>query len=321
MSHPSEALTNPHPAELSVTIAVLTYRRPDHLAEILPMLAAEAASLTPAAEVLVIDNEPDGSTARSLHTDGFAATVRIVHEPTPGIAAARNRALDEASTRLLAFIDDDERPEPGWLGHLVAAYHRFGADAVAGPVLPRYTTEPDPWIAAGRFFVQPTRTTGSARPVAATNNLLLDLDVVNDLDLRFDLRYGLTGGSDTVFTRALTRAGKRIVWCAEAPVHDIVPAERATRAWVLQRAYRLANTGSRVQLDGLGVGRRTIATAKILAKGSVRCVVGALRAALGTVTRNLAMNARGHRLIARGRGMIAGAFGSVFAEYSRGPRQ
>ncbi|HEU5223289.1 MAG TPA: glycosyltransferase [Candidatus Lumbricidophila sp.] len=304
----------------SVTVAVLTYRRPDHLAELLPMLVAEARSLSPAASVLVIDNDPDASTAAALSTTGLAAEVRIVHEPTPGIAAARNRALDEASTRLLVFIDDDERPETGWLGHLVAAHERFHADAVAGPVLPRFATEPDAWITAGRFFVHPTRLTGSVRPVAATNNLLLDLDVVRELGLRFDLRYGLTGGSDTVFTRALTAAGKRIVWCAEAPVHDIVPAERATRSWVLRRAYRLANTASRVQLDGLGLGARPVTTAKIVVQGVGRCAVGAVRVALGSLTRNLATNARGHRLIARGRGMLAGAFGSVFAEYSRGPQ-
>ncbi len=73
----------------------------------------------PAIRVLVIDNDPAGSgeaVVSALDSDA----VRYVHEPRPGIAAARNRALDEAASYdLLIFIDDDEWPNPTWLQSLL----------------------------------------------------------------------------------------------------------------------------------------------------------------------------------------------------------
>ena len=79
--------------------------------------------------------------------------MRYVHEPEPGIAAARNRALDEAGPAdLLVFIDDDERPVDGWLARLVETYRVDRPTAVVGPVVSEYEQQPDAWVSAGRFF-------------------------------------------------------------------------------------------------------------------------------------------------------------------------
>ena len=89
--------------------------------------------------VLVIDNDPEAS-ARPI-VERLAGTlrpglVRYVHEPKPGIAAARNRALREAaSSALLVFIDDDEVPSERWLEQLVDLQRSSGAAAVVGPVI------------------------------------------------------------------------------------------------------------------------------------------------------------------------------------------
>jgi len=62
---------------------------------------------------------------------------------------------------------------------------------------------------------------------ADTGNLLLDLAAVEDLGLRFDPRYGLTGGEDPPVTRQLPRAGGVIRFAAGAVVTKRVPAARA----------------------------------------------------------------------------------------------
>ncbi|MDX6573696.1 MAG: succinoglycan biosynthesis protein ExoM, partial [Gaiellales bacterium] len=77
-----------------VVVAVLTYRRVDRLARLLPLLVEQADGI--GADVLVIDNDPEG-TAGPLAAQH---PVHYVHERRPGIAAARNRALAEAGDAL-----------------------------------------------------------------------------------------------------------------------------------------------------------------------------------------------------------------------------
>ncbi|WP_344467134.1 glycosyltransferase family A protein [Cellulomonas aerilata] len=305
------------PVSQSVTVAVLTYRRPGDLAAVLPALDQQARTLDPPAGVLVVDNDPDGG-ARTTVVDHGSDLVRYVHEPEPGIAAARNRALTEAGTDLLVFIDDDERPSEHWLVDLVRTYLVDRPAAVVGPVVSEYERDPDAWVAAGRFFDRRRLPTGTTVELAATNNLLLDLAQVRREGLTFDLGLGITGGSDTLFTRQLTRAGGRLVWCDSALVVDVVPASRLSREWVLRRAFRSGNSWSHTSLLLAASPReRAVQRAVLTTRGTIRVVAGAARAGVGAVTGSLPHRVRGVRTVARGAGLVAGAWGSVYSEYRR----
>jgi GT2 family glycosyltransferase len=299
-----------------IVIAVLTYRRPEGLALVLTDLVEHLAGSRVEASILVIDNDEQPSARDSV---GAVPDVRYVHEPTPGIAAARNRALAEShDQRLLIFIDDDEQPQPGWIDALVDTWRETHSAAVVGPVVSRFTTEPDPWIEAGGFFRRLRHPSGTRVSMAATNNLLLDLDVIRRLGLTFDERFGLSGGSDSFFTRSLVLAGEEIVWCDQAIVTDVVPSDRLTRSWVLQRARRLGNSASRVAVLVAQPGpQRWLVRSKLIAQAMVRLVGGGGRAVLGKVIRNQVHEARGARTLARGRGMLSGAVGGIVVEYGR----
>lgn len=300
-----------------VRVAVLTYRRPDDLAAILPELSREAEAARSAGwevDILVVDNDPQAS-AREIVT---AAGVGYVHEPEPGIATARNRALDEsAACDLLVFIDDDERPVEGWLNLLLDTYRRYGC-AVVGPVISRFDGEPDPWIIDGGFFTRRRMPTGTEVTVAATNNLLLDLTEVRALGLRFDVEFGLSGGSDTVFTRQLVQRGGRMVWCDEAIVYDVVPANRATRDWVLRRSLRSGSCWSASSRHlARTPGERLRWLAADLGSGLARVAGGLVRLAAGFISRDRGLRAAGARNLARGTGLVAGVFGYRYFEYKR----
>jgi succinoglycan biosynthesis protein ExoM len=301
----------------TVTIAVLTYRRPQHLAELLPALARQAAEVAADVDILVVDNDPSGDARDLVRRAGADAPVRYAHEAAPGIAAARNRALDDATSELLVFIDDDERPTPMWLARLLAVHARYRPVAVVGPVVSHYDSPPSRWVAAGGFFDRRRMPTGTPVRVAATNNLLLDLGWVRRNGLRFDARFGLSGGSDDLFTRQLHGRGGLMVWCDEAVVIDVVPASRVTRGWVLRRSYRIGNASSRVLLDGTTRGWRLLLRLGLVGRGGVRVVVGAVRFLAGVLTGRVHHRARGMRTAARGAGMLSGSLGSVYSEYSR----
>lgn len=307
------------PSHLRVqgTIAVLTYQRPDDLALILPALFEQIAAVADDFDVLVVDNDAAGSAAPVL--DRFAqAELRSVVEPVPGIAAARNRALSECSDRdLVVFIDDDESPGPDWLPRLLAQWRRSGATAVVGAVVSEFTGELDPWIRAGGFFDRRRLPTGTEVVVAASNNLLLDARQIRQLGLRFDEAFGLSGGSDTLFTREIIARGGSMVWCNDAVVTDRVPVGRMTRRWVLRRSLRMGNSWSRTQLVVLTGRQRGRARIQLLGQALARVGAGSLRALFGTLTRSTRHQANGARMMARGLGMLIGAVGYTYSEYGR----
>jgi hypothetical protein len=305
-----------------VTIAVPTFRRRADLTALLPLLREQAAELSAgryAVDVLVVDNDPERSAADVAVAEG----VRYAPEATPGIAAVRNRAMDEAaSARLLAFIDDDERPRPGWLAHLVSTWQSSGAAAVSGRVLAEYAGDLDPWIRAGDFFVRRSLPTGTPIDVAAAGNLLLDLDQVRACGVRFESALGLGGGEDTLFSRSLARAGREMVWCDESAVVDQVPLDRMTRTWVLTRAWSHGNGALLTELRLTAPpAARLVIRVRGVGRGLLRLGGGAARWTWGLATRSLRHQARGARALLRGAGMVGGAFGLVYQEYARDGRR
>ncbi|MDN4597103.1 glycosyltransferase family 2 protein [Leifsonia virtsii] len=305
---------------MSVTIAVPTFHRPAELGALLPLLLAhadEAGDGFPTS-VLIVDNDPGGSGKAVVDAFGDPR-VRAVVEAHPGISAVRNRALAEAGTRLLAFIDDDEVPHDGWLTRLLDTWLSTDRPAaVSGRVVAAFSGQLDPWLAAGSFFVRRRMPTGSAIDVAAAGNLLLDLDQVRAAGVRFADDLGLSGGEDTLFSRQLHALGYRMTWCDESAITDMVPPERMTRRWVLQRAWSHGNSASTIRIRLARTrGRAALARVEGVAGGAARVVGGALRWLLGTLTRSLRHQARGARAIWRGGGMVTGALGVVYQEYAR----
>ncbi|MDT4928026.1 MAG: hypothetical protein QOF92_893 [Pseudonocardiales bacterium] len=309
-----------------VTVAVATFHRRDHLAALLPLLSQQAQQVSADpdcaahVDILVVDNDPAGSGAELVSELALPAT-RSVVEAAPGISAARNRALTDADPAdVLVFIDDDEQPTSGWLKSLLQTWRSDHPAAVVGPVETLFAVAPEPWVIAGEFFARRSRAetrTGEAIARGATNNLLLDLRQINTMGLRFDERFGISGGGDTQFTTRVAREA-RMVWCREAVVTELVPAERTTRHWLLSRAFSYGTTDSRVALSlTSGFAQRCAAAMRCCAVGLPRIAVGATRWLVGTVTRSDRQHALGLQTLLRGAGLVAGAFGYSYHRYRR----
>lgn len=98
-------------------------------------------------DVLVVDNNSRDHTPEvvaSYQAMGFAdRPLNYIRETTQGLAFARQRAIESASSPIVGFLDDDNLPEPNW----VIAAHEFmlakpRAAAIGSRVLPEYETEP-----------------------------------------------------------------------------------------------------------------------------------------------------------------------------------
>jgi glycosyltransferase involved in cell wall biosynthesis len=304
--------------EPTLVVAVVSYRRPAELAALLPELVRQANACTYPTAVLVVDNDPAGSAAAVVQ-EFSESGVRYAVEPTPGIAAARNRVLAEvANDDLLVFIDDDEWPVPNWLDALLETYSKTRPAGVVGAVVSEFAAPLSAWVEAGRFFDRRRLLTGTETAVGATNNLLLDLHQIRKLELSFDEEFGLSGGSDTMFTRQLTARGGRLVWCDEALVVDRVPANRTSARWVLLRALRSGNSWSRTAMAlPMSRARRLRTRVSMTGDASARMLVGLVKCCGGYLTRSPRLQAGGLRSSARGAGMLLGTYGLVYHEYRR----
>jgi glycosyltransferase involved in cell wall biosynthesis len=96
-------------------------------------LAALAEQQYPRYEVIVVDNAPDDDTTREV-AERFS--VRRVVEPRPGLDLARNKGLSESRAPIVAYTDDDARPDGGWIAAIVAGFVSPEVQAVTGLVRP-----------------------------------------------------------------------------------------------------------------------------------------------------------------------------------------
>ncbi len=111
-----------------ISIVICTRDRTDLLKGALESLLALDY---PNREIIVIDNAPSNSS-----TAEFVAglPVRYVKEERPGLDWARNRGIAEARHEIIAFTDDDARPDRGWLRAIASGFADPEVMAVSGLV-------------------------------------------------------------------------------------------------------------------------------------------------------------------------------------------
>lgn len=122
------------PARLPGFTVVICTR--DRASQLRPALRSVLAVDYPHLDVLVVDNAPSGPQTRDLVEQEFHdPRLRIVEEPVPGLAQARNTGLRHAEREFVAFTDDDVVVDPWWLRALAAGFARGDTvDCVSGLV-------------------------------------------------------------------------------------------------------------------------------------------------------------------------------------------
>jgi GT2 family glycosyltransferase len=204
----------------AATVAICTRDRPDDLQKCLEALTRiyEAHQ-----EILVIDscsNGPETSEVVKKYP-----SVRYVRAERPGLDRARNRAIREAQHEIVAFIDDDAIPDPGWLPGLAINFRHPNVACVTGLTMPsELETEAqeafEDYSTFSRGFWRKVYDWSNLHPIGAGqvgvgNNMALRREAavkVGLFDEAMDAGTPTRSGGDSEMFSRLIASGYRIVY-------------------------------------------------------------------------------------------------------------
>ncbi len=215
--------------DISIMIAVLTYRREYALDACVKSIQASANLIGRDVSIVIGDNDPDSS----VDTYSGKSNVSRVYLGKGSIAGGRQDMLCLArklNFGAIIFVDDDENVSLSWLDALLTVALIRECSAVAGPVIPT-------GISAKELSLhrRARRHSGTSMSSAGAGNLLLIIEKIQGID--FDVSWPLLAGEDTDFTHRITRRGGIILWADEAEIYEAVHDTRRRRLWILKRFF------------------------------------------------------------------------------------
>lgn len=196
-------------SDLTISVVVCCYNGEDKLPQCLEALTHQRQKV----DIMVVDDGSTDETARVAQS--FGCTV-IRHEHNKGISAARNTGLNQATSTVVAYCDDDCVPPVDWTERLLEAWRANPEVTVLGgtvevddpttftqgyltyrnPLVPleiEIAHQPSVWYRIARQFRPPLLPRGGAFPVFAVVGANMSVHRDRALDVGgFDesLRFG-----------------------------------------------------------------------------------------------------------------------------------
>jgi succinoglycan biosynthesis protein ExoM len=242
--------TAPRDDAIGLAIIICTYHRPDLLRQTLASLRRQTLpnELRPA--VYVVDNSDDGSAATVVAEAASACSFPMhwLEAHPANISVARNAGISASDQPFVAFIDDDEICEPGWLQAVNQALHTTTHDVLFGRVVVDFENPDLPTKAVKQLFSRELdRPDGhalyafgpdkiSSITLATCNSLFRRATTLTD-DIPFDDAFGVGGGEDYDLFCRLQRRGRSFGWLPAATVREFVPSARCEGRYLRRRFY------------------------------------------------------------------------------------
>ena len=242
----------PKHSSMDASVVILSYDRVHLLERTLTACLADRTADDLAWEIVVVDNHPDKLAERLV-----ARLAQVAHAPITylsdarrNVSIVRNLGIAKARGRYVAFIDDDEAPQTGWLKELVAGLDRTGADAAFGPKYPEFERGAAPaWDKGGWRYTldmqmkqdEPIHLFGRLRKKGkglGSGNAAFRVTTCFDIPEPFSVAFGDGNGEDTHLLFRLALAGKRFVWEPAAKVVEFIEDDRAKPSYMVTRMKR-----------------------------------------------------------------------------------
>jgi glycosyltransferase involved in cell wall biosynthesis len=243
-------------ADLPLTIAVCS-NRPDSLPG---AVARTAAVMGPRDRLLIIADMPTRHLPALPTSAPSPSRVRVIcNEGNQGLAHSRNKAMKEATTRHLVFLDDDIVPTIETLAQIRAAL-TAGAHVAGTRITAHLQGRRRPWfLTSGQLHYLGCH--APALPASIWGgSFAIDSEHARLLGVGFNERLGrigssLTSAEDTTFVREMVALGATATILHDAEVQHLIPAYRLTLSYLLRRAFWQGRSEARRHDARRGVGK------------------------------------------------------------------
>ena len=252
---------------IRLSLVIATYNRAEQLMITLASVAVQ--SKTPSAwECIVVDNNSSDNTKAEI--EKFIAqhptlNLRYLFESNQGLSYARNAGIAAAEGDIIAFIDDDERIVPDFIGAYINLFDNHPrAMAAGGKIIAEYPTGRPRWmshyterpIANPMDFGDYIRTFPKGR-IPGGGNMAMRREVFDRIG-GFNTALGRTGkrligGEESDLFERIAKAGMECYYTPRAVMYHIIPAEKLTDSYFERLCY---NTGAS-QLTRATIHNRT----------------------------------------------------------------
>jgi glycosyltransferase involved in cell wall biosynthesis len=240
------------------TVLICTHNRVQLLGRVIESLNA-ARRPEEGVQLLVVANHCGDGTHDLLDAyvsaPGDRLPLRWIAEPTPGKSVALNRALPELNTPVVAFVDDDQRVDAGYLEAIRdAVRHTPDADMFCGRLVPDWDGSEPPWVHdQGRYRIYPlpvphfdlgpvSRPLSAEIAVPGGGNLFLRTHWLARVGpFATDLGptgHDLGGSEDSDWVLRALRLGARLHYAPAVLQYHYVDTARLRLGYLMRKAYK-----------------------------------------------------------------------------------
>ena len=177
---------------------------------------------------------------------------RYHFEAKQGLSHARNAGIKQAQGDIIAFIDDDERIVPDFIGAYIKLFEDYpAAMAAGGKIIAEYPTGRPRWMShyTERPIANPMDFGDYIRPfpkgrIPGGGNMAMRREVFDKIGV-FNTSLGRTGksligGEESDLFERIAAAGMECYYAPRAVMYHIIPAEKLTDSYFERLCF---NTG------------------------------------------------------------------------------
>lgn len=209
-------------------------------------------------EILIVDNASTDNTkavSEAAIESNRDRQMKYYYEPVPGLLSGRHRGAFESRQEILVYVDDDIEADPEWLSAIAEAFEDPEVHLVGGKNLPKYESTPPDWLDAfwyrdgsiSQCFylsivdlgdqiaeIDPLYVWGLN--LAIRRRTLFELGGFNpDGVPKTFIRY--RGDGDTGLAWKVKAAGYKVIYQPTALVYHLVPNQRLTIDYFVERMF------------------------------------------------------------------------------------